>query len=345
MLENDNGRESLVLSTQFVQQIQKKDRHYAHKLGGSLAGFIHLLQGMPLLAKSITDELRPGESYRAVIPPEIQKGLIDGSLEMVRKKGSGLFNGMIRRTDGRKIIVKQTEWVQEPPTPQMFANLQAMSVQAQVAAVTELLLELDKKLEAVLAGQHSDRIAQVKAGIAAYEQAFYSRDDALKKMQLANALQSLNEGRQRLMEHLITSLRIERSEPGPWQRILRMVSFGRIDEMEFELLRKFDALYPTVKEDIRYVNLATAYLFRTLVLLDEHESALVSVRQEARFYAELETELPRRKQLFPYERESGSSLPEMARDFGRLHPYLAEIGQPTRDISLEISYEEFHHGM
>lgn len=335
-------REVLVLNDAGIRRIAERDRVYAREMRDSRDRFVRFLRGAPAFIKLVKDDLRPGDYFRAVLPPEVQRRLRNGTLEQVRKRSSGLFNGMIRKVEGRKVIEKQTEWVQETPDARALANLNAIAVQASIADVTELLLDLDKKLDLVLAGQHSDRVARVFAGRDAYEQALDCPDEALRSMFVANAVQSLNEGRRMLMAHLESTLKFERSEPTRWQRFLLWVSRGRIDEMEFELLRAFEERYPAVKEDVRYINLATVYLARSYVLLGQHASALASATQHELFCGLLADELPRRAQLFPYEAKAGLTLPDLAGDFAVVRPRLLATAEPERDLIIDVAYEEIY---
>src|SRR5262245_18039018 len=100
----------LILSPARVLEVEKTDRLFARNLDGYRRNFIRVLRRAPGYIASLVDQMQPGDLYRATIPKDVLKRLQQGEYEKVLKRSSGLWNGMIRKADGRTIIVKQTEW-------------------------------------------------------------------------------------------------------------------------------------------------------------------------------------------------------------------------------------------
>lgn len=341
MLEIEEGSGTIVISPKTIAEVEKSDRLYARELGQTRGDFVRLVARAPGFLKALKDELSAGDTYRAVIPPDIQRGLRDKSLEFMHKRGSGLFNGMIRKADGRKVIVAQTEWAKVVPSDDLVTKMGALTTQAAIAEVTELLLEIDRKLSTIAAGQHSDRVARVKAGVDIYDQAFATTDHELRRLHLANALQSLSEGRRSLMGHFESILALKTREPGTFEKFLVWISRGLIDEVRFEILKEYEREYSSLVDDVRYINLATAYLFRVHVLLDQPSAALESATQHERFYAVALRELPLRAHLLPYEAAVGRSLSSFSPEIGRARSTVSSLTRPERQVAIDIPFEEF----
>lgn len=343
--ESEGDRGVLLLGPRSIERVAERDPFFARELQRNRGRFVQYMRSVPGFVKAVKDELKPGEYYRAIIPTDVQRGLRDNTLEFVNRKKSGLFTGMIREADGRKRFTNQVEWARHNPDPQALANLNAMSVQAGIAELTERLLDLDRKLERVLLGQHTDRVAEVKNGVDLYEQAFYCQDPAFQRAQLANAVQDLTKGRRKLMEHLAATLNLERNDPTLWQRFLKAVTFGWVDEPAFELVTSVRERYPEIKEDLRYINRATAYLFRAHTVVGEAESATRSVGQYEEFLELLDSRLPEVAGLLPYEAGAGTDLATLAAGFESARPSLRALTAPTDDLVVDVTYEEIHHDL
>ncbi len=344
-MDSGDDSDDIVLSRASVERARERDQMYGGALAERRREFLRHLRAVPGFVQSVRDQMRPGETYRAVVPAEIQRALRDGKLEHVHKKASGLFNGMIRESGGRRRIRRQVEWVREDVDPKALANLNSMAIQAGITELTEMMLELSRNVGLVLTGLHSDRVAEVKAGIRLYEQATAAVDEATRRGLLVAAAGELTRGREKLFEHLLGTLRLERASPTTVQAILRWASRGRIDEVEFAYLRELDERYPSLKEEVHYGNLATAYLFRVHVALGEERSALVGVEQAEAFYASLAEDLPDKVAMLPHEGDEGLNLSALASQAERLRPRLLELAVPGRDLIIDVDYEELHEDL
>jgi hypothetical protein len=241
---------------------------------------------------------------------------------------------MIRKADGRMVIVKQTEWEKVQLDRNSLANLNQVALQASIAEVTEQLLVMDRKLDLLLAGQHGDRVAKVRAGFDQYEQAYYCHDLTLRRHQLANALQSLNEGRRALFGELEGMLTHHKRGPEFFDRFWGVIG---VDRPEVEFHKRLEAERPKVVESIKFVNLASAYIFRIHALLDEHDAAEHSKRQYVQFCDLILGNVKEEDSPHPYE------LVEGTRGFKQLRQRTQALSDAQNDLVIEAKFEELSH--
>jgi hypothetical protein len=328
----------IVLNNEKIQSIGNKDKFFSRTLKNSLKGFVSLLRKTPTLLSMINSQMKEGDVFIAKIPKEIKKKIESGELEMITKKDSGLFNGMIRRKDGKKVIIKQTEWEKINLNQETISNLNQIAIQASIAELTEMLFEIDKKLNLLIRGQQSDRISRVIAGIDQYEQAYLiNNDNALQNLQLSNALQSLNEGRRSLMLNLQESLSIEKRDEKFTDTLWRV--FG-IDKTEVELFDSINKKYEQMKEDLKYINLSSLYIFRIHTLLKQTDSAIQSRKQYDEFCDLAINKIPDKQKYFPYEKNARLSLTDMTNDFKMVKNSAKLLDDKDNSIIIEIDSEE-----
>ena len=324
----------LFLSPESVLEVEKHDPLFARELDESRRGFLHLLMLTPGYLKVVTDQMQPDDLYRAVIPKEVLGQLQQGDYEKILKQGSGLWNGMIRRTDGRRVIVSQAEWEKVQLDRNALVNLHQIALQASIAAVTQQLLAMDRKLDLILTGQHADRVSKVRAGIDLYETAHLYKNSARRDQQLMNALQSLNEGRRALFGELESMLAHQKREGEFLDRLWRVIG---VDKPEVEFFKRLEKDRPRVAESIKYTNLSSAYIFRLHVLVDEQEAAEQSKRQYVEFCDLVLGKIREEDSLHPHE------LVEATRGFRQLGQRARSLTDAQRDLVIEARYEELKH--
>lgn len=322
----------LIVSPDRVKLVQKRDPLFARGLDDSRRSFLPMLHRIPGYLKTLIDQMQTEDVYRARIPRQVLDQLNRGDYEKVLKNGSGPWNGMIRKMDGRKVIMKQTEWEKVQLDRHSLANLNQLAIQASIAEVTEQLLLMDQKLDLLLIGHHTDRIAKVQAGIHLYEQAYLYRDSVRRDQLLMNALQSLNEGRTALFGELESMLTNQKRDPILWDKVWRLLF--RVDKPEVEFFNKFENDRPKVVESIKYINLASAYIFRIHALLDEHEAAEHSKLQYSKFCNLVLGNVREEDSLHPYE------LVESTRGLKQLGARVESLTRLERDLVIEATYEE-----
>jgi len=330
ILEPEN---SLIINENSIAKIKEKDPLFALYLEQAKASFISLLRTTPGYTKLVMDILQDGDTYIAKISKEVQEGLQQGKYEKVFKKG-GLWNGMIRNPNvSRKPIVEQTEWQQVDLNHEFLSNVTLITLQASVAQITEQLFEIDKKLNKVLSYQQTDRISKVVAGIQIYEQAYYAEDSAIQAMQLTNALQSLIEARTSLMLHLENILSQTLRKDSFKDHFWRIVG---VDKKAIDFQRVILRNYDSIKEDIRYINLASIYIFRSQALLKQRHSAYKSKQQYMDFCNTLLKGMAENKEFLPYEIEADFSLDQISEQFNKAQLSVSQISDSQDDLVIEV---------
>ena len=164
---------------------------------------------------------------------------------------------------------------------QFINDYSSICIQAQLAEVTEKLLEIDKKLDSLISFQQTDRISKVVAGIHIYEQAYLAKNNTIREQQLVNALQTLNESRTNLMFHLQKIIKLKIREKKMTDYFWRIIF---IDKREIDLFNELKLEQNNIKEDIKYISLANVYIFRSQILLNQKESAQIAKQQYFDFY-------------------------------------------------------------
>ena len=323
--------QELILSPDGVRQLEKRDPLFARKLDGSRCDFLRLLHRAPGYLKVFTDQMQKGDVYQAKIPRQVLDKLQQGEYEKVLNSESGVWTGMIRKVGGRKEFVSQTGWEKVQFDRHSLANLNQIAIQSSIAEVTEQLLLMDQKLDLLLAGQHTDRIAKVQAGIDLYEQAYLFRDSARRDQLLTNALQSLNEGRASLFGALEAALTHQKRD---WRLLDHLWRPLGVDKPEVELFNQLEAERPKVIENIKAINLASAHIFRIHALLDEHEAAEHSKHQYVGFCDLVLGGMREKDSPYPYELVEGT---RGLRQLGQRVESLTHIGG---DLVIEARYEE-----
>lgn len=287
----------IILNATSVRQIQNRDPLFGGDLDGSRQGFLRLLRGSTAFIKFITDQMQIEDVYRAKIPSSVLDSINKGEYEKMLKKESGLWNGMIRKVDGQKVIMKQTEWEMVQLDQHSLSNLNQMAMQASIAEITEQLFQIDAKLDLLISGQHIDRVSKVQAGIQLYEQAYYCRNQVLRDQLLTNSLQNLNEGRTALFGELELILKYQK-------RNLTLTDHAwllfKIDKPEVEFFNKLSQDRPKLTESIKHINLASAYIFRIYALLDEYDAASRSKEQYLHFCSIVLNNVQEKDSLHPY---------------------------------------------
>ena len=324
----------LLLSPERIMVVGERDSLFAQSLDDSRRDFLHLLRKVPGHLQLVTEQMRAGDMYRAVIPGEVQRRIQKGEYEEVLKKGSALWTGMIRKADGSKVFVKQAEWEKVQLDPNSLATLTQIALQASIAELTEQLFVMDRKLDLILDGQNADRIAKVNAGIDLYETARRYKDSSRRDQQLGNALQSLNEGRQALFGELRAMLGHQKRDAKFTDRFWK--SMG-IDLPEVEFFRQLKTDRSKVAESIKYVNLASVYIFRIHALDEEHEAADLSRQQYVEFCEFISRNL-NEDGPHPYE------MVDSALRFRQLGQSTNELADVGSDLVIEARYEEVVNG-
>lgn len=319
----------IVISDETIRELQTKDKLFGEYLANSRRDMLALIRSVPAYLQYIQDSMQRDDVYRAVIPTDVLRRIASGELEPMLKNASGLWNGTIRRSDGAKQFVKQAEFVKVKLDNNSIRNLGQMSLQASIADISDQLLVVGEKLDALAEGQHIDRVAKILSGVQLYEQASLCRDKETRVGVLTNALQSLNEGRTELFGELTYMLTSAPREPVISDMLWKI--FG-VDKREADYFNKCSESRSRLIENIRQINLGSAYLFRTYALLDEPEAANRSRIQYLEFCDLVLGGIREEDSVHPYE------LVEATRSL--LVSRAASAEKDDKEITVEFSYGE-----
>ena len=157
-----------------------------------------------------------GERMKLVIPAEIAAALERGDWSWVHAKdGSGILP-TVMDADGK--FAKQVRLVSEeiPRDPAEIANAAAHAqTQAMLRQIMAKLDVMDKKLDLLLAGQTDAWVGQIIGGVRMFQAVVAEPGDKNTAGALmANAVQSLEEGRSRGLRALQSATRAKPSAPG-----------------------------------------------------------------------------------------------------------------------------------
>lgn len=320
----------IILNNQTIEKVKEKDPLYGRSMDSTYRNFLKILHRSPILIKTLKDELKGESVYQAKIPKDILKLLKKGDYEKVLKKDSGLWNGMIRKKDGTKPIIKQTDWEEIQLNSNTLSNLNQLAIHSSISEISDQLLLMDKKLDLILVNQHTDRVSSIRSGIELYEQADKYKDVTRRDNLLANALQSLNEGRSALFGELDSILNIEKRDFHWTDYLWKLI---RVEKAEVELFDRLDSERLNIEESIRYINLATVYIFRIHALLNEFDAADHSKYQFIKF-CELVIGKITEDSIHPYE------LAQNTERFKELSAFTEKACSADFDLIVEVKYED-----
>jgi hypothetical protein len=235
---------------------------------------LQLLGRLPSIAE-LAKTLAQGKTYQAYIPAEILERFSFGTARFGVRHDTGLFAANILDSDTGKIV--QNVSLTEVP-PDVLNLLNQLAMQQMLAEIGQRLEVMDEKISDLLHGQKTDRLADVESGIDLFEQAFAAADAETPSGRLISAIQSLNDGRNRLLQG--TDVDFIDSLPKTQLGML----FSRRNIPAY-VLAKAEAALKTIHAIVK----ASQYLVRAYTLLDEPASLQVSLRQsepELRHFAE-----------------------------------------------------------
>lgn len=269
----------LILSPDEVDEIAEDDPLFGELIDSSLEdvkGMVRdVISSTPRVedavgaGASIAEMLQEGDQYVAKIPDEVKQGLASGDLERMKKGATNLWNGTIRKASGNKAIEAQANFEKVELTLERLQGLQSLALQAQIRRMSEKLEDLSDKIGTVLEGQHLDRVAQVEAGIKQYQLAQTYENTEPGQLDLANAQQSLQEGRTKLRRWLEETVEPPRSPEGLVEQLWSLIGVTP----RVERLRQLEQNREKIEEAIQFYVRASAYLLKVQLIRDERSAA------------------------------------------------------------------------
>ncbi len=112
----------LVLTNKDIAKVEETDVLYAARLRESKRKAMTLLRQVPGYLQAVLDLMASEDTYRAKIPKKVLKNLQAGEYEKVINKDTGLWTGIIRKSDGKEIIC-QTKWEKVDFSRQALSNI------------------------------------------------------------------------------------------------------------------------------------------------------------------------------------------------------------------------------
>jgi hypothetical protein len=154
---------------------------------------------------NIKEAINPEIIYIAKFPKAILSKMSTGEFDFM-KSGGEIISTIVDKTKPRNPVVKHLRLDKIANNSQSILNigqmLQNIAVQQQLANITERLDEIANKAEKILVGQMTDRMGFIYGAWDTYQQALSVANEELSNSLKLNIIQSLNIGRQQLLQYI-----------------------------------------------------------------------------------------------------------------------------------------------
>lgn len=185
------GKHVVDLTNYIVDEYNKNRRH-----------LINSIRKLPAVINSL-NQIKEGDTYRAVVPPEYLNKLKDKSMELIQMDNE-LFCPTLRDAATKKFVCHiQLEEV----NPKIFELSSQMALQSTISDMTYQLEEISAKLDKMLRGQQNDRLALVDSCEQQLLEALNVNDDVLRRYMLANVVKTSNDARAQLFRNFKDDIR------------------------------------------------------------------------------------------------------------------------------------------
>jgi len=204
--------------------------------------------------------------YDLVFSREQWQGLKNGSLAMFDSQRG--LKPILRSRDGRIDSFVEIKRV----SPRLGQALVGVAIQKGIEDILVQLERIEKKVEKILQGQHSDRMGELAAGIQLLEAANVTRNPDSRRLLLTQACGTLNSAKCKLFElarREITMLCGDLKSDGVMATLQ-----GFLGEADHE---KAEKILCGLHENILGAQQAVAGLFRAYWLLGEDEAACLTI--------------------------------------------------------------------
>lgn len=134
--------------------------------------FVKILRDNITIIVSGTKMFKDNNVYKMRISSEIMEGIKNGDFVEFKDSNKKFLGDFIDTKTGK--FVGKARWEKEDFNQILnFAQMaQTIAVQAKLNEIFNYMEVIDKKLNIVIRGQHTDRIAYIKTGIELFEDAF-----------------------------------------------------------------------------------------------------------------------------------------------------------------------------
>lgn len=287
---------------------------------------------MPGFAKAI-QELNNGSKdgiYRIILPDSVKEKIKDGSFGKVLDKEKNLFIGNIKNEKTGEIVKRaRFEEVESDQLEQIGNALTAIVMQTTLNEILNQLESANLKINALIKGQHSDRIAEVKSGIELYKDAV-EINDKNRIYALENALQTLSNGRRKLLESINNKTDVEVKPPGSlFQQIFS------IKDPNEQWLNELETRYNMIVEAVNYSIMATKYI--ALIKLKTNRTLNNIERDIKKFQEELSTFMNKGERICNYLPYSKGKSPD--KFFDEVNKFTLENLTLDRYQNVELEFK------
>lgn len=250
---------------------------------------INLLRQMPSIF-DLGSNVADSGSYRAVISPEVLRKIEKGVASW-DKTVDGFIGATIRDNKTGQIIAQIKL---EEISPDLLTSISQVAIQRTLAEVVQRLETVDQKITSVLEGQRNDRLAMVESGINLYKQAIAAKNPDNRHHLLINAVDKLDEGRQKLIFSLESDIEFAEKLPRTFWQMLRYAPFRDVSE---EVERKAKPVQQSLQAIIR----ASYVLASVHEAMGEIDSLQVSLQPLREMLLKVGEKGQRIARLLPYE--------------------------------------------
>lgn len=219
----------------------------------SLPGFIYYLKAHI-----------PEKHLEAVLTKEQNRKLLDGSLELLRRK-SGELLAELRDPESNKIVGK-VNLKEVDLSPELAQARSLYAMQMQMAQISKDINAMAEAIEEVRQGQQDDRIAIANACKEKLIQAKYIKNPSLREKLYLQVISDAENSRNQLMLNQMTTIKfIENIPKSGWQKLISNPDTKEVDEKLNYLM-----------DGLNTINMVSLVAIMAYYELGEREAALVS---------------------------------------------------------------------
>lgn len=206
----------------------------------------------------------PEKHLEAVLTKEQNRKLLDGSLELLRRK-SGELLAEVRDPESKKIVGKVN--LKEVDLTLELAQARALyAMQMQMAQISKDINAMAEAIEEVRQGQQDDRIAIANACKQKLIQARYIKNPSLREKLYLQVISDAENSRNQLMLNQMTTIKfIENMPTSGWQKLISNPDTKEVDEKLNYLM-----------DGLNTINMVSLVAIMAYYELGEREAALVS---------------------------------------------------------------------
>lgn len=206
----------------------------------------------------------PEKHFKAVLTKDQNRKLLDGSLELLRRK-SGELLAELRDPDSKKIVGK-INLKEVDLTPELAQARALYAMQIQMAQISEEINSMAQAIEEVRQGQQDDRIAIANSCKQKLIQAKYIKNPSLREKLYLQVISDAENSRNQLMLNQMTTIKfIEDMPMSGWQKLISNPDTKEVDE-------KLNSLM----DGLNTINMVSLVAIMAYYELGEKDAALAS---------------------------------------------------------------------